>query len=313
MALLGDEAVGWVGLVLYGTLALLALWRFWVHLVPYNPPIYATRKMFHLLILLYAVLETLYQMMMLNDSSTLAKACYAFHIAAIWCEVTAISLVLILWSKTLLSREKTKSEIIPVVLLFDGGFLCYIWLVVGHLATTDDSFDDWLEDSVWYKYLLIVEPCALAFNGIGMLFYGLQICQRLMKHPAWAPLPASHKSKILSRLRMTIALCFVCFCMRAGFELYLFATFETNAKGISEDVWWIFATWIPTFTPAAVLLYTLRRPDQPKLGMNMALMSNSETLSSADDSFGSHNFIEPLVRPASHEAYIPHKSGDLFA
>lgn len=312
MGLLSDHAVGAVGLVLYGSLSLVALWRLFVHLIPYNPPIYATRKMFHVLILLYAVFETLYQMMMFTDNSAVGKACYALHIVGIWCEVTAISLVLILWSKTLLSREVTKSEIIPIVFLFNGGFLCYIFLVVGHLSVAKESFDDWLDESDWYKYLLIVEPCALAFNGIGMLFYGLKISQRLTKHPAWAPLPASHKSKILTRLKITIAICFVCFCLRAAFELYLFITFDTNAKGVSEDVWWIFATWMPTLIPAALLLYTLRRPDVAPQG-GMAMSADHENLDANGDSFGSHNFIEPLVRPASHEAYLPHRSGDMFA
>jgi hypothetical protein len=181
--------------------------------------------------------------------------------AAVWAEVAAISLVLILWSKTLLSREKAHSEILPLVILCDGAFLGYIIACIVDLATTSQSWEDWLITSKVYKHLLLVEPCALLFNGVGILWYGSQIRARLIEHPSWTPLPPERKRLSLQRLYGTIFLCCSCFSMRAAFLIYGFTRCDSGDAGMSMAVWLIFSNFIPTIIPALCVMYAMRRPD----------------------------------------------------
>lgn len=262
--MLSVQAVGYIGIGLYSVVFLFAICRVYLHFIPYRRPWYSTRKVFHIFLAVYALLQTLSFVAFARGSENYSKWCYSCHLYGIFFEIATFSVVAILWSKTLLSRNNARRRIIPFFVVMDGAFLIYTTLIVIQIQTTDKNFVDWATSSQLYLYLLIIEPILLAINGGCMVYLGVRISQRLVAHPSWNQLPANKQRIILSRLWLTMIVCCGCFCMRAFLLLW---DYFQGAENFSMDIWWIFSTWIPTVMPATVLLYTMRRTDANAKGV----------------------------------------------
>ena len=254
---LSTEAIGYIGLSIYGSIFVVSVIRLYAHFVPYKPPWYSTRKLFHILVTIYAILQTYSYVAYARGKEHFTKACYACHLLGIFAEVCAFSLIAILWSKYLLSVNNARRVIIPCLVIIDIAFLGYIAYLISDMLLSKDSFADWVNTEI-YKTLLLIEPILLIINGSCMVYLGISINKKLINHPSWGGLSLTEKNTIVYRLWLTMTFCVIGFSLRATMELYLYFN---EADGVSTDIWWITSTWIPTIMPACVLLYTMRKTD----------------------------------------------------
>lgn len=227
-------------------------------MVPYKPPFYSTRKLFHVFLLLFSLFQAVSYITYIEGLTNYVKWSYSCHLIGIFCEIAAISLVSILWSKTLMSRNNAKKCVIPVLVFVDLVFLFYVIYIIINMAYYKDSFLDYYFESYVIKEILVAEPLILAINGFCLVYLGIRIAQRLVSHPSWSGMAKSEKSSIMFRLIGTMVVCCLSFLLRAGMEIALYIN---GAEGVSTDVWVIFSTWVPTIMPSYVLMYTMRKAD----------------------------------------------------
>jgi hypothetical protein len=255
---LTTQAIGLIGVSLYGCIFLLSVERIYAHFIPYRPPWYSTRKLFHILVCVYGALQSYSYIDYAMGQDHMTKSCYACHLLGIFAEICAFSLVAVLWSKYLLSKNNAKRIIVPLLLVTDGAFLVYIVYLIYDMMTTEEGFQHWLTSGL-YLTLLVVEPVLLLVNGGCIIYLGLSIYAKLTNHPAWQGMLPQEKDDVVLRLWVTMVVCFFGFSLRATMELYLYFFL---ADGISIDLWWVLSTWLPTLGPASVLLYALRKTDR---------------------------------------------------
>lgn len=255
------EGIGIVGVILYSVVFFIASYRAYFHFVPYRPPLYATRKLFHICLALYGALQALSFISFLKGHDIYEKWTYSVHLFGIFCEVCAFSLVSILWSKTLMSRNNARKCVIPFLVLVDSIFLFYIIYLVFDLSFSTKSFYEWTQTSSIFEEISLVEPTILIINALLISYLGVRITQKLVKHPSWSTLAVDQKRSVLVRLLGTVGICCTSFLLRASFLIVLWID---GATQISYDIWWIFSTWVPTIIPAFVLMYTMRRTESRK-------------------------------------------------
>lgn len=144
MSSLTAQECGIIGVVLYGLLSLITLQRSFAHVFPLRHPYFSTRKVFHLDILFYSLLQVLsFATFIVPSTQFYTKWSYSCHLFAVFCEISSFSLVAVLWSKTLLSARNAKRCIIPFLLLFDFIFFAYITTVVIDMCLSPADFFNW--------------------------------------------------------------------------------------------------------------------------------------------------------------------------
>ena len=296
--------IGLVGIVLYSFFFVFALYRVYVHMCPYRPPFYSTRKLFHFFLLLYSAFQAVSYISLVNGHDNYEKWSYSCHLIAIFCEIVAFSLVSVLWSKTLMSRNNAKKVVIPFLVFVNSFFLFYVLYIIIDMAYFKGSFISYYHAKFIVKEILIAEPLILTINGFSQIYLGVRIYGRLVSHPSWNSMVSSEKSSILIRLIGTMVVCCCAFLLRASFEIALFIN---GAKGISDDCWWIFSTWVPTIIPVYVLMYTMRRSDS-KIKQNKS-----------NQRYGSNNVLNnstnlsPLVFGNQEAHYFEEIKGNYLA
>lgn len=249
--------VGVIGVSLYCSIFTIAIWRLWVHCVPYCPPIYATRKVFHFLLSVYSMLQIVsFQSFISEDAASYTKTGYTCHLLAIWTEITAFSLVVILWSKTLLSVKHARRVTIPFLATVVSVYLVYVLFIIYRMHNSPKTFRDFARDSDAFMYLLLIEPIVLGCIGSCVLIDGHHILQKLARNPSWALLSKKQKRTAMFRLVKTMLICCACFAVRAILEILAFCGGDRH---ISGDLWFITSNWLPTLIPACVLMYSLVR------------------------------------------------------
>jgi hypothetical protein len=232
--------IGKIGLLLYGSLLIVSLWRAYKHFVPYLPPIYSYKKLFHIIIVLYSIVQIVaFSSFILTGDYT--KWGYGFHLISIFFEVSGFSLVAVLWSQTLLSKQNAQRRLIPFLFVVDLLVLIYVVMLIIDMVTFEGDMTSWVLNSSILTYLMIVEPSALFINGMIVLYLGIRIRTRLLSHPHFKILGDQQQRLILCRLLGTMSACCICFFVRASLELYLYID---EAKLISYDMWWIFSNWV---------------------------------------------------------------------
>ena len=250
--------VGVIGVTLYCTIFTLGVWRLWVHCVPYCPPFYATRKLFHFLLTVYSMLQIIsFQSFISEDAASYTKTGYTCHLLAIWIEIVAFSLVVILWSKTLLSVKHARRVTIPFLFSVVMIYFLYILFIIYRMNKSPKSFKNFAKDSRAFMYLLVIEPMVLGCIGACVLMDGQKILQKLSNNPAWSLLSKKQKRTSMFRLVKTMLICCSCFAVRAVLEILAFCGRDRH---ISGDLWFITSNWLPTIIPACVLMYSLVRP-----------------------------------------------------
>jgi hypothetical protein len=252
--MLSNSQVGTVGLILYSAVFIVCTWRLLIHYFPYYSPWYETRKLVHIMLWTYSLLQSLSFTVFIYGSETYNKWCYSCHLFSIWTEVVAFSSLSYIWSTSLLSEKKSRIYFIPSLLLVDFLFLLYIIVLVVEMFLSHKNFESWSDDSKVFACLLIVEPVVLTINGFFLGIIGLLILQKLSIHPSMSKLDRIKKNQVKCRLVVCVLVCCISFGVRSVFELLLFL----NRDGkISNDVWWIASTWCPTILPALMFLYAL--------------------------------------------------------
>lgn len=208
----------------------------------------------------------------LYKSNNKRRWTYSCHLFAIFCELSAFSLVAVLWSKTLLSAHNANNRIIPLLVTVDLFLLVYVfgvWIDMVHSASSGTTFIEWATVSEWYRYMLLVEPTCILINATIIMYLGTRIHARLQGHSHFRALPRYQKRSIMLKLFGTMVVCCVCFLTRGGLEIYLYTD---NAQAISPVLWYM-SNMIVTLVPATLLLYAMRRTKQFK---HVSALRNSE-------------------------------------
>ncbi len=188
------------------------------------------------------------------QNSFYVKWTYACHLGAICAELCAVSLVCVLWSKTLVSHNNAFKRVVPFLLTVDGALIGYVILVCFEMETSSDEFLTWCNNSSAFETYLLVEPLVVVINVACLIYLGLRIRARLIRDPSWEKLPSRQKEMVLFRLIGTMLVCSVCFFLRSGLQLYAYIDNETI---VSEDSLWISSTWLPSLLPVCILSYTM--------------------------------------------------------
>lgn len=258
---LTNEDIGGIGLCLYSIIFFIALQRIYVHFIPYSPPIYSTRKILHILIALYGLLQSLSYTSFLQGSGTYYKWTYCLHLISIFLELAAFSVISILWSKTLMSRNHAKRYIIPFLFVVNISFLLYTLYLIAEMSLTNLSFENWTKSSILFRGILIVEPTILIINAFLISFLGIRITLKLVDHPSWTVIESSDKKSIILRFLGTVTICCLSYLMRASLELIVLV--NSNIV-FTNTQWWVLSTWLPTSLPIIILMYTMRRTSTKK-------------------------------------------------
>ena len=85
---------------------------------------FTLRKSFHIILWFYVALECLsYVPMAFQGEENYTKPFYVLHLLGISCDVTAFSLVTVLWSRTILVDDRRRmNTIFPFVIVVDLAF-----------------------------------------------------------------------------------------------------------------------------------------------------------------------------------------------
>ncbi len=217
---------------MYSMVFIVAAYRVYLHMVPYRAPFYSTRKLFHVFLFLFSIFQAVSYISLVKGHENYEKWSYSCHLIGIFCETVAFSLVSILWSKTLMSRNNAKKVVIPFLGFVNLIFLFYVIYIIVDLSYASGSFIDYYQSSYIMKEILIAEPLILAINGFCQIYLGVSIWSRLVSHPSWGSMGISEKSSILFRLIGTMVVCCCAFLLRASFEISLYIN---GAKGVSDE------------------------------------------------------------------------------
>ena len=236
------------------------------------------RKSFHTILWMYALLEALSYIPMAFEGATIyTKPFYIMHLLAISCDITAFSLVTVLWSRTLTltpNERRFFSSSFPFVLITaDAAFLVYSVFVCFDIVryraeqTNEEvDLDTWAKSSPSYKHLLIAEPCALSFNALCVIVYGAKMVYKLVSLRNWPTLPRQVQLRILTQTFFTMFSCAFCYLLRSLMLVLEYSRIERSDSLMDTNAaWWFGAIWIPTIVPSCLLLFTMRNLDKAKV------------------------------------------------
>lgn len=246
------EDVGLIGLILYSIIFIITLYQLKIHFIPYYEPFYTSRKIFHILLSIYCLLQAISFICFCQGYNSYTKLCYICHIFGIFFENIAISAINILWAKMVI--PKMKRYILPILGFGSTIYLGYCIYISENMMQSNKSFSDWGDGSKSFRYFLMVEPCVLAINGILFLILGWSIWLQLKSTSSWNAFEKKKKNIVLIRLVITITLCCLSILLRVIFQLLILVHHKDH---VSYNVKWIFTTWIPNLIPALIFLYAL--------------------------------------------------------
>lgn len=248
------KVFGIVSAILYSLLFLAASISLYHHLIPYHPPLYSTRKIFHIFLSIYGALQTL-SFYNFCFTGSYNKWTYTAHLLGIFTEISSLSLVCILWSKTLISSSYPRRLIMPILCCIDAGFFTAIVVFILQMYSNNLSFFAWIQETNAVTILLIAEPIALMTNVFLLLYLGYRIYKKVLNQP----LEEEHKRVIQCRLMGTMLVCGLFFTTRSVFLLFLLCTGGAN---FSTDSMYILLFWVPSIVPAGMLLFTMNQSKQ---------------------------------------------------
>ena len=246
------RVIGVCGMTIYGIIFLVTLYQLAVHLIPYYEPFYTSRKIYHLLLSIYCLLQVISFLGFCQGHQSYTKFGYICHIFGILAENIAISAINLLWAKIVI--PKFKIYILPILCLGVLIYFGYIVFLVEQMMSSSESFSEWANNSESFALFQFLEPCVLGINGILFLLLGLGIWFRLKSTPSWETFEKKTKNFVHLRLFATIALCCASIFFRVLFQVVLTMTHQNH---LTYDLKWIFTTWIPNLIPALIFLYAL--------------------------------------------------------
>jgi hypothetical protein len=251
--LLSNEVLGIVGCLLYLFIFAFSVYQLYLYCVPWDSWVFSTRKMFHFFLALYCVLQitSLYSFCL---GYYYVKWTFACHLFANCCEVVAVSLVAVLWSKTLVSMNNAFKQVLPCLLLVDGFLVAYTIVVCLDLVGSKESFDEWTLNSCVFDNYLLIDPIVLLVNGLFLAYLGIRIRNRLVLDPSWAKLPLHRKHMVLFRLLGTMVVCCASFAARAVIQILIF--YRHNER-LLDNPGWSISSWLPSLLPGCIMAYKM--------------------------------------------------------
>mmetsp|Transcript_21807 Transcript_21807/g.45444 ORF Transcript_21807/g.45444 Transcript_21807/m.45444 type:complete len:378 (+) Transcript_21807:191-1324(+) len=262
--------VGVLGFTMFLILSFIVFYRLLYHLKHGSNGLFTLRKTFHLSLFIYVALESIsYIPMSFLSLDQYSPVYYACHLLAVSFDITAFSLVTVLWSRTVLNVNNRRYRwIYGLVGGVDIGFFISSCCVINDMLTNTSSSSDlnaWASSSPSYANLLILEPCTLTFNALCVIVYGSRMLYKLVSLRNWGALPRKVQVRILTQTFFTMFSCAFCYLLRS-FLLFL----EYRKIKVSDSLmptnwlWWVGAIWIPQIVPSGLLLFTMRNLDKKR-------------------------------------------------
>jgi hypothetical protein len=253
MGVVSNQVLGIIGTVLYIFIFGFSIWQLYLYCIPWNSWIFSTRKLFHFFLAAYCALQVI-SLYFFWFGEYYVKWTFACHLFANCCEVVAVSLVAVLWSKTLVSTNNAYKQVVPCLLVIDGFLIAYTVVVCLDMVGSKDVFEDWTLDSGIFDNYILIEPIVLVVNGIILAYLGIRIRNRLVQDPSWAKLPLHQKHMVLFRLLGTMVVCCACFAARCVVQIYIF---YQHKERLLDKTGWAVSSWLPTLLPVCILTYTM--------------------------------------------------------
>eukprot|EP00937_MAST-01D_sp_MAST-1D-sp2_P003116 g3116.t1 len=233
-----------------------------------QPPPSLERKLFHALILLFALFETSACADDLRHRQLYTKPSYGLHIAALWLQVVAVSLVVMLWASAL-SRNRWRNPLIKLLVALDallGGYSLGTIGVIGNAA----SVGDFTNAPAYFWFGVIASAVLLLYTSV-LLTYGSRLQLKLRANTRWEQTVRHKRFKILCRMNTVLAVCTLCFTMRVALVVALLSEKRAGGGGARHSafvsyfdarpaLWFLLTEWIPGLCPSVVLLYMMRQP-----------------------------------------------------
>jgi hypothetical protein len=119
MGVVSNQVLGIIGTVLYIFIFGFSIWQLYLYCIPWNSWIFSTRKLFHFFLAAYCALQVI-SLYFFWFGEYYVKWTFACHLFANCCEVVAVSLVAVLWSKTLVSTNNAYKQVVPCLLVSVG-------------------------------------------------------------------------------------------------------------------------------------------------------------------------------------------------
>ncbi|GMH59380.1 hypothetical protein TrRE_jg11471, partial [Triparma retinervis] len=255
--------VGVLGFTMYAILTLVVAAR------KGSGGILTLRKTFHLSLFIYVALESIsYIPMTFLSETSYTPPYYACHLLAVSFDVTAFSLVTVLWSRTVLNVTNKKYRwIYGLVGAVDVGFLVTSLSVIHDMSlhTPRSDLNAWAESSGCYKLLLLLEPTTLTFNALCVIVYGSRMLHKLVSLRNWDSLPRAVQVRILTQTFFTMFSCAFCYLLRSTLLFLEYRRIQSDESLMPTSwMWWVGAIWIPQIVPSGLLLFTMRNLDKKR-------------------------------------------------
>ncbi|GMI47752.1 hypothetical protein TrCOL_g6615 [Triparma columacea] len=255
--------VGILGFSMYFILTLVVAFR------KGSGGILTLRKTFHLSLFIYVALEAIsYIPMTFFTHDSYTPPYYACHLLAVSFDVTAFSLVTVLWSRTVLNVTNKKYRwIYCLVGTVDVGFAIATCSVIGDMAAhaKGGNLSDWAASSPSYELLLLLEPITLTFNALCVIVYGSRMLHKLVSLRNWDSLPRTVQVRILTQTFFTMFSCAFCYLLRSTLLFLEYRRIQSDESLMPTNwMWWFGAIWIPQIVPSGLLLFTMRNLDKKR-------------------------------------------------
>ncbi|CAM9115623.1 unnamed protein product, partial [Discosporangium mesarthrocarpum] len=202
---------------------------------------------------------------------------FACHLMALWLNLVAFSLVIVLWSNTLnptrrittigrsgFDEEEGRSKTIcgdrkriSRTAVFVG--IVDVIVLVSTVAVLATSS---VPSAYSQPYLLLVVTYSVTLFLLAywLVLYGVRLQRRVMSHPRWEPLGRRQQVKILCRINGVVVVCAICFLLRiVVLSSALFVRSRERVEEMNHLLFEILARWIPGLVPGGALLYIMRK------------------------------------------------------
>jgi hypothetical protein len=185
-------------------------------------------------------------------------------------EFITFSTVTHMWFRTLSGVRVRASEEQRMFRLFPGLLLMTVIILVLHSVW--EIVDLWhYNEIIQFRLTSKVHTTQILIQGLAWALHGILVItcvgmtyRQIVALPTISQIAQRTKATIIASVEIPMIICGICYLLRSIFLFTDFAS-HNHEKEISVG-YWVWSTWVPTFVPAIMLLYTARKRDRHVLG-----------------------------------------------
>ena len=195
---------------------------------------------------------------------------YPFHLLSIFCIYISFCLIINLWGSAIVfeANDSKRAKFLRYTLVFlvlINGLFALLTIIYDLIISHRDM--DAVGDSWEYKGFIFDETIGLAVLSSFFLIFGCKAKSKISNTfnrsgSDWAN-DRNFRNGLI-RLTVIIAICFVCFTMKAVFSMMLYfkrtnSLCSTPIDSMGVVLWTLLYEWIPDIIPRLSLLYLMSR------------------------------------------------------